>query len=256
MTTNAPHLDPFDLTGRVAVVTGAARGIGRAAADLLTAAGAEVVGVDWHSADGVATEQVDVADQAAVDSLIAKVVEQYGRLDVMVNNAGVIGDLTPLHVTEAELDRVFAVNFKGTVFGSQAAAQVMITQGRGSIINFVSGAVDIAIPAVAAYAAAKAAAHQYSRSLALEVAPMGVRVNCIAPGWTDTPMNTRHSVVDGSLDPSRHADYVESRRQSIPLGITGEPIDQAYAVLYLASDASRFMTGNTIRPNGGMTTPW
>jgi 3-oxoacyl-[acyl-carrier protein] reductase len=151
---------------------------------------------------------------------------------------------------------VFAVNFKGVVFGSQAAARLMIERGSGSIINFVSGAVDIAIPAVAAYASAKAAAHQFSRSLALEIAPHGVRVNCIAPGWTDTPMNTRHSVVEGSLDPDRHAAYVESRRSSIPLGITGEPIDQAYAVLYLASDAARFMTGNTIRPNGGMTTPW
>lgn len=260
----------FDLRGRVAVITGAARGLGEGGARLLAEAGAHVVVVDWrgeladetaasiaaagHSAEAA---QVDVSDRAEVDALLGRVVADHGRVDVMVNNAGIITDSTPLTVTEDELDRVMAVNFKGVVFGSQAAARHMIEAGRGSIVNVTSGAVDNAFAFVAAYAAAKAAAHQFTRSLAVELGPKGVRVNAIAPGWVDTPMNERHVLDDdGSIDAARKEAYVKGRQAMSPLGITGEPVDQAFAMLYLASDASRFMTGNVIRPNGGATMPW
>jgi len=260
----------FDLTGRVAVVTGAGGGLGKGGASLLAEAGAHVVVVDWKadlaeqaakeiSAAGHSAEAatLDVSDRAAVDALLDRIVDERGRLDVMVNNAGIITDSTPLTVTEDELDRVMAVNFKGVVFGSQAAARHMIRAGRGSIINVTSGAVDNAFAFVAAYAAAKAAAHQFTRSLAMEVGPKGVRVNAIAPGWVDTPMNERHvRNDDGTIDPDRKQAYVAGRRTMSPLGITGEPVDQAFAMLYLASDAARFMTGNVIRPNGGATMPW
>lgn len=261
---------PFDLTDRVAIVTGAAGGIGLAAARILAEAGAYVVLTDVQAdlvvdqarllvADGLRCEgmTLDVSRQADVDALVADVVARHGRLDVMVNNAAIIDDSTPLTVTEAVLDRIHSVNFKGVVFGSQAAARAMLVAGTGSIINITSGIVDMAIPLFAGYSTAKAAAHQFSRGLALEVAAGGVRVNTMAPGWTDTPMNERHiKREDGSIDEDRKRDYVAMRAGTSPLGMTGEPVDQAYAVLYLASDASRYVTGTVFRINGGVTMPW
>jgi 3-oxoacyl-[acyl-carrier protein] reductase len=215
--------------------------------------------VDELTAAGVRCEAatLDVSNKAAVDAFVDDVVARHGRLDVMVNNAAIITDSSPLQVTEVELDRVHAVNFKGVVFGSQAAARAMIPNRRGSIINVTSGAVDVAAPAVIAYSTAKAAAAQFSRSLAMEVGRFNVRVNTIAPGWVDTPMNERHVLRDdGSVDADRKAQYVESRARMAALGIPGAPEDQAFAILYLASDAARFVTGVVIRPNGGSTTPW
>ena len=271
MADNVGGLPPaLRLGGRVAIVTGAAGGIGLAAARVLAEAGARVVLTDVQGellsaatamlvADGLACEsaELDVSRQAAVDELVADVVARHGRLDVMVNNAGIIDDSSPLTVSEATLDRVHAVNFKGLVFGSQAAARVMLAAGSGSIINVTSGVVDIAIPLYAGYSTSKAAAAQFSRGLAMEVARGGVRVNTLAPGWTDTPMNERHvRGDDGAVDAGRKADYVAMRASTSPLGMTGEPVDQAYAIWYLASDASRYVTGMVFRVNGGVTMPW
>ncbi|MCU1398044.1 MAG: short-chain dehydrogenase/reductase [Acidimicrobiales bacterium] len=260
----------FDLSGRVAIVTGAAGGIGLASAATLARAGAHVVLTDVQATqveaqaaaltgEGLSCEgrALDVSRQADVNALVDDIVARHGRLDVMMNNAGVIDDTSPLTVTEADLDRVHAVNFKGVVFGAQAAARVMIAAGGGSIINVTSGAVDIALAQYTGYSTAKAAAHQFSRGLAIEIAKKSVRVNTLAPGWTDTPMNERHvRNEDGSIDPSRKADYVQQRANWAPLQMTGDPLDQAYAVLYLASDASRYVTGQVIRVNGGVTMPW
>jgi 3-oxoacyl-[acyl-carrier protein] reductase len=261
---------PFDLSGRVAIITGAARGIGLAVATVLARAGAHTVLTDIVDvtsgamlqdleSEGLSAEfrLLDVSNQAAVDALVDDVVSRRGRLDIMVNNAAIIDDTSPLTVTEADLDRVHAVNFKGVVFGSQAAARVMIAAGSGSIINVTSGVVDVATPTVTGYSTSKAAAAQYSRGLAMEVAAKGVRVNTLAPGWTDTPMNERHVLrADGSVDAERKAAYVAMRAASAPMGVAGSPFDQAYAVLYLASDAARFVTGMVMRANGGGTMPW
>ncbi|MCU1392248.1 MAG: hypothetical protein JWM34_676 [Ilumatobacteraceae bacterium] len=262
--------DAFDLTGRVAIVTGAAGGIGLGSATVLGRAGARVVLADVQadrvraSAETLAAEGIeceglplDVSRQADVNAFVDDVVARYGRLDVMMNNAGVIDDTSPLTITEADLDRVHAVNFKGVVFGAQAAARAMIGAGSGSIINVTSGAVDMPLAQYTGYATAKAAAHHFSRGLALEIARKSVRVNTLAPGWTDTPMNERHVLNDdGSIDPTRKSEYVEQRAKWAPLQMTGDPLDQAYAVLYLASDASRYVTGQVMRVNGGVTMPW
>lgn len=265
-----PLQTPFDLTGRVAIVTGAAGGIGLAAATVLAGAGAHVVLTDVQAdllatetsrltADGLSCESMtlDVSRAADVEALVIDIASRHRRLDVMVNNAAIIDDTSPMTITEDVLDRIHSVNFKGVVFGSQSAARVMTAAGSGSIINVTSGVVDIAIPLFAGYSTSKAAAHQFSRGLAMEVARKGVRVNTMAPGWTDTPMNERHvRREDGSIDTERKVDYVAMRASTSPLGMTGEPIDQAWAILYLASDASRYVTGMVFRVNGGVTMPW
>lgn len=260
----------FDCSGLVVVVTGAARGIGAASASLLAQAGATVVLTDVLPdgleataaairADGGDAEGVvlDVADKAAVDRLADEVVARHGRLDGWVNCAAIIIDVDPLLMTEEQLDRIFAVNFKGTVWGSQAAARHMLAQGSGSIVNFTSGAVDMPTPTHIPYATTKAAVAQFSRSVAAAWGAKGVRVNTVAPGWTDTPMNERHVLrEDGSIDPAKKAEYVAKMSQIGVLGIPGHPDDQAFAVLYLIAPAGRFWTGQVMRPNGGATMPW
>lgn len=262
--------DAFDLSGRVALVTGAGRGLGRAIALRLAEAGAAVGCADVVAATAEATaaeitaaggrawaRTVDVSRRAEVDDLVADAVARHGRLDVMVNNAAVIVDSTVLDTTEADLDRVMAVNFKGVFFGCQAAGRAMRDQRSGSIINLASGAIDIATPGIICYSASKVAVAQLSRTLAAELAPFHVRVNAIAPGWVDTPMNERHALrPDGSVDPERKRAYVEERGSKLsPMGIPGEPDDIAFAALYLAAPAAKFVTGIVMRPNGGSTMP-
>ncbi|MGM7775822.1 SDR family NAD(P)-dependent oxidoreductase [Arthrobacter sp. KNU-44] len=266
-----PRLEsPFDLSGRTAVVTGAGGGIGAAIADVLARANAHVVVVDIQSglakdtaeeikAAGYSAEalELDVRDRAAVDAAVDGIKSRRGRLDVFVNNAGIIGDASPFTVSEDELDSVMAVNFKGVVFGSQAAARAMMEQGFGSIVNVTTGGVDKPMSNVAAYTGSKAAAHQYTRSLALELAPGGVRVNSLAAGWVETPMTRRHLTAEGAAIDEQERDAFHATQASrIPLGFTGDAYDQAYAVLYLVSDAARFVTGSVIRPNGGSTMLW
>jgi 3-oxoacyl-[acyl-carrier protein] reductase len=261
----------FDLSERVAVVTGAGRGIGRAIASRLATAGAAVVCADIDASTAADTARVigdagalaearplDVTRKRDVDALVDDVVDAYGRVDVMVNNAAIIVDGPVLDTTEEELDRVMAVNFKGVFFGCQAAGRHMKEQQSGAIVNMASGAIDIAAPMLVCYSAAKAAVAQLSRTLAMELAPFRVRVNAIAPGWVDTPMNERHALrSDGTVDPEKKRAYMENRGKKMsPMGIPGEPDDIAFAALYLASPAAKFVTGTMLRPNGGATMPW
>jgi 3-oxoacyl-[acyl-carrier protein] reductase len=260
----------FDLTGRTAIVTGAGSGIGRASALRMAEAGASVVCADCNrdtaeqtvalikEASGSATAAtVDVSDRDQVGTLVADTVRRAGRLDVMGNIAGIIGP--PLEVTEVtadELERVLAVNLRGVVWGCQAAARVMVAQGRGSIVNMSSGAIDIPAPGLITYALAKAGVAQLTKTLAIEVAARGVRVNAVAPGFVVTGMTARHWVrADGSVDERAREATLAPMRERSPMGVLGEPDDIAYAVLYLASDASQFMTGQILRPNGGVVMP-
>jgi 3-oxoacyl-[acyl-carrier protein] reductase len=261
-----PLLDnPFSLTGRSAVVTGSGSGIGRGIALVLAQAGATVWVADVNQDGAAATVAeitsrggtavavtLDVTHPDASHALAAEVVNAHGTLDIWVNNAGITADGPPSTVDDDELRRIWDVNFLGVVHGSQAAVRVMADQERkGAIVNITTGGVDKAMDGIAAYTASKAAAHQYSRSLALEVGKHGVRVNTVAAGWVETGITRRHygEQVDREAD-------LQAKVNRTPLGFIGDEFDQGYAVLYLVSDAARFVTGAVLRPNGGTSMQW
>nr|WP_202512128.1 SDR family NAD(P)-dependent oxidoreductase [Streptomyces sp. SID3343] len=262
--------EALDLTGRVAVVTGAASGIGRSSAEVLAELGATVVCADLNAAGaqetaktivaagGAATAQaVDTSSAEQVDALINDAVTAHGRLDILANIAGIMHLSTVMETEEADLDRVLAINFKGVFFGCRAAARVMTAQGSGSIVNMASGAVDTATSGLLCYGAAKAAVVQLTKTLATEVGPTGVRVNAVAPGWIVTGMTGRHwTDEDGNEDAARKAAVAAPMAKAAPLRTVGEPTDISYAVAYLASDAAKFVTGQILRPNGGIAMPW
>jgi 3-oxoacyl-[acyl-carrier protein] reductase len=255
-----------DLPGRVAVVTGAGSGIGRASAVALAAAGATVVGADIDGAAAEATAEgigdrargvrVDVSRAEEVDELIEGTARDLGRLDILVNNAGIMHEQLVADTTEEELDRVLATNLKGVFFGCRAAARVMAGRG-GSIVNLASAAVDLPAPRHACDGMSKAAVVQLTRTLAMELGDDGVRVNAVAPGFIITGITARHFTnPDGTVDEERKAAVAKTFSRVAPLRRVGEPEDVADVVLFLASDASRYMTGQILRPNGGMAMPW
>jgi 3-oxoacyl-[acyl-carrier protein] reductase len=268
--TLAPELlEAFSLAGRVAVVTGAARGIGAQAAVTFAQAGAAVVCADVledgladtaarvRDAGGTATiVPTDVSRKAEVDALAARVVGEHGRLDVWANVAGILRYSLVLDATEQHLREVLAVNLEGVYWGCAAAARVMAEAGRGSIVNIASGSADMPAPTLSVYSMTKAAVMMLTRTLAVEAGPSGVRVNAIAPGFIDTPMVAGYyTEADGTVDPEKRRDILAVRAAQSPLRMTGEPVDIAWCMLYLASDAARFVTGQVLRPNGGVVMP-
>jgi 3-oxoacyl-[acyl-carrier protein] reductase len=250
----------FSLAARSAVVTGAASGIGRATAAALAEAGARLVlaDVDGPGLAEIASElsavavQTDVARRTDVERLVDRALAEHGRLDVMANVAGILHRSPVLETAEADLDRVLAVNLKGVFFGCQAAGSAMAEAGGGSIVNIASSAAFQAHEGLASYSVSKAGVVALTRVLARELGPRGVRVNAIAPGMIETPMaldSARNP--DGSLDPERREAVIEATRRRNPLRCVGEPLDVALAVVYLASDAARYVTGQVLHPNGG-----
>jgi 3-oxoacyl-[acyl-carrier protein] reductase len=255
----------FRLDGRGAVVTGAASGIGAAIAEVLAGAGARVVLGDVNEAGAEAVAEgiratggdaralrCDVARRADVEALVASAEQAFGRLDVLCNVAGVPSDGPLADVSDAELDRVLAVNLKGVLYGCQAALRVMGAQRSGSIVNVSSAVIDAPAAGYGVYAISKAGVASLTQTLALEAGPLGVRVNAIAPGATVTAFTSRHlRGPDGNTDPRRLDAFVDAMRRRSPLGRVGEAVDQAWLALYLASDAARFCTGQIWRANGG-----
>ena len=261
-------LDVFRLDGKVAVLTGAASGIGFAAAELFASVGARVILGDRDESGvraarekieaaggGAFARRCDVTVREEVDALAADATREYGGADVWCNVAGVPSDGLLAEVDEAEYERVFAIHVKGTLLGCQAAVRAMSGRG-GSIINTASAGMDVAAPGYGLYCMAKAAITQLTRNLAVEVGREGIRVNVIAPGTTETAFSLRHLVGDGGEpDPERYAAWVEGQKKLSPIGRIGEASDQALLMLYLASEASRFCTGQIWRANGGATIP-
>ncbi|MBV8463558.1 MAG: SDR family oxidoreductase [Acidimicrobiales bacterium] len=260
-------IDAFRVDGKVAVVTGAGSGIGRSSALALGGAGANVVCADVvesAAADtaaeirglGGAGEHValDVADRRAVEAVAADVAGRLGGLHVWCNIAGIMVEAPFLDSPEEDLDRIIAVNLKGVFFGCQAAGRVMTGQPEGgSIVNASSAAADTVSPNIASYSICKAGVVQMTKNLAIEVAKHKVRVNAVAPGFVLTNMTGRYFVrPDGTVDEEMKASVVGPLARHTPLRRIGEPEDIAAAVLYLASDASSFMTGQVLRPNGGV----
>jgi len=258
--------ESFALTDRVAIVTGAGSGIGRTTAEVLAGAGAVVVCADVNEAAaeetswGITTgggrslaRSLDVAEAEEVHVLVDDVVRLHGRLDVMCNIAGTMHDADLLELEEDAFDRLFAVNLKGVLFGCQAAGHQMVGQGSGSIVNMASAAVLTPAPGIGAYAISKAAVVQLTRTLAVEIGRYNVRVNAVAPGFVPTGMTSRYyRRPDGTVDEELRDAVFKPMAKGAPLRRLGETKDIAYCILYLASDASTFLTGQLLSPNGGV----
>jgi len=258
----------FGLTEQVAVVTGAASGIGQAVAEVLAEAGAAVVlgDRDGEGAESVASGirkgggqaialSVNVARREEVETMIGRATSDFGGLDVLCNVAGIPSDGLLEGVDDKEFDRVYAVNVKGTLYGCQAAIPAMTKRGGGSIINVSSAAIDLPVPNYGLYAMTKASVAQLTQTLAMEVGDRGIRVNAIAPGATMTHFTERRLYnEDGSMNQAAYDRFKSSMQAMSPIGRVGEAVDQAWLVLYLASQASRFCTGQVWRANGGATT--
>ncbi|MDT4976948.1 MAG: meso-butanediol dehydrogenase / (S,S)-butanediol dehydrogenase / diacetyl reductase [Pseudonocardiales bacterium] len=247
--TAEPH-DTVSSTPRVAVVTGGASGIGRSTATRLSADGCRVAVLDLGDAGGTDAEltlRTDVTDPEEVETAFKEVVATFGRIDVLVNNAGITGsaEATRCHETPIdEWDRVQAVNVRGPFLCTRAALPTMLRQGSGHIITVASVAGLIAFPGRCAYTTSKGAAVQFTKSLAVDYASAGIRANAVCPGFVETPMT------QWRLDQPELRAQVETK---IPLGRVAQPEDIADAIALLASDRLVYMTGHSLVVDGGWT---
>lgn len=243
-----------DLSGKVAVVTGAAQGIGREIALSLAENGAKVIvtdvtdqvfdvlkEIDALGREGLAIK-CDVTDPAEGKDVVGEVLDKYGKVDIVVNNAGIYPARAFTEMTEEEWDRVLRINLRGTFHCTKAALPTMIKQRYGKIINIssIAGSV-VGFQNLVHYSASKAGIVGFTRSLALEVAQYGININAVAPGTIETPGTKTDEIV------------YEQTRKTIPLNRWGLPKDVANLVVFLASDDSSFITGQCIVVDGGYT---
>ena len=243
----------FDLTGKVAIVTGASRGIGRAIAMQLASRGARVIAAarDQHASDTVKVIEeaggraelawVDVTDDASIEAMVAEVLQRHGQIDILVNNAGIARDQLMLRMKRQDWDEVIATNLTAAFTCSQAVARPMIRQRSGRIISIGSVVGQTGNAGQANYAASKAGLIGFSKALARELASRNVTVNVVTPGLIDTDM-TR------AITEKAQGDWTSR----IPLGRLGTTADVAAAVCFLASDEASYITGQVLAVNGGM----
>lgn len=250
---------------KVAIVTGAALGLGEASAAMLAREGAKVVVTDIRDVEGEAVEKKirdgggealylhhDVAQEAAWEQVMKETLSRFGRLDILVNNAGVVHSCAPEEETLERWRRLMSINLDGVFLGTKHAIPAMRQKqpSGGSIINLSSIAGQIGIPDIGAYCASKGGVRLYTKSVALHCAKQGwnIRVNSIHPGYIWTPMVEHYLAEHGDVEEGRKATGALH-----PLGHVGEPDDIAYGVLYLASDESKFVTGAELVIDGGYT---
>jgi NAD(P)-dependent dehydrogenase (short-subunit alcohol dehydrogenase family) len=245
------------LEGKVCLITGAGSGIGQASARLFAAEAAHVVVADIDLAAATATaeeigqvaEQVDVTDEAGTVQLADRIAERFGRIDVLFNNAGIAGVGDVIETAPELFDRVMRVNVRGVFLMSRAVVPHMIRQRSGSIINMSSGIAEIGLARRVSYAASKGAVYSMTKSMQVDLAPHGVRVNALLPGTILTPFVERY-LKEAYPSPEEGMAAIRKRQLSNELG---RPEDVAAAALFLASDESRFMMASGLVVDGGMT---
>lgn len=254
------------LNDKVALITGATSGIGQATAILFAREGAKVVVVGRNRKRGNETVKVikreggeavfvkaDVSRAVEAEKMVRVAIEEYGRLDILFNNAGIVLVRTTIDTTEEEWDRVVDINLKGVFLGSKYAIPEMMKQGGGVIINTSSIFGLIGAPRYAAYCASKGGVISLTKVMALECAPYKIRVNCICPGSIYTPMQEQELAIFSKLHQKREEQVLQSKIQNIPIGRIGKPEDIANAALYLASEEASFVTGAALVIDGGFS---
>ncbi len=255
----------MELAGQAAIVTGAGRGIGRATALELARLGADVViaELDGASAERTAAEvtalgrralalPVDVTRLADLHTMVARARAELGRIDVLVNNAGIYRAAVTLDVTEEHWDAVLTINARAVFFASQAVLPVMIAQKRGCIVSVSSMAGKIGSRTNLPYNASKAAVISITKSLALAHAADGIRVNCVCPGFVETDMWEKVSREQGALLGLSAGEFTQQRAAQIPLGRMQRPEDVAAVIGFLASPRAGYMTGQALSVDGGL----
>lgn len=244
----------LELLGKVALVTGAAQGIGRAIALILAQKGADIVvsDINLEKAEETVREietigrramaiRADVANTNDVERMVEAILGRFGQIDILVNNAGITRDKLILRMTEEDWDAVLNVNLKGTFNCTKAVVRHMSKQRRGKIVNIASVVGEMGNVGQANYSASKAGVIGFTKTIAREFAQRGINVNAIAPGYIETPMT--------EVLPEK---VKEELRRMIPMGRLGRPGDVAEAVLFLVSEASRYITGQVLNVNGGI----
>jgi len=250
----------FDLTGKVALVTGGSRGLGRGIALGLANAGADVAicGRNKETAKNTADEitelgrtglaiKADVSIVSDINNMVEQVIDKFQRIDILVNSAGTNYRMTALEMTEERWDAIIDVNLKGTFFCCQAAGKIMIQQNKGKIINIGSLNSTIALPTVGPYGATKGGVHILTKALAIEWAPYNINVNCIGPGFYNTDLARPLFETPG---------WQEKLLDMIPMNRPGVPEDLMGMSVFLASEASDYVTGQTIFVDGGFLAGW
>ena len=251
-------MDIFDLSGKVAMVTGGNQGIGLAISRGLAQAGAAVIIANRRAEEGkqaaesmkkdglnVISIPTDVSDEASIAAMVSNVVKDFGKIDILVNNAGVIIRKAAEEITREDWDHIMNTNLRGAFFCCQLVGREMIKQKKGKIINISSDASQRAMPERSVYATSKAGVSHLTRCLAVEWAKYNINVNAIGPGPTHTPLNKKYY--------EENPDKLQQTVQSIPMGRMGDTSDYIGAAVFLASEASNFMTGQTLLIEGGST---